>query len=124
MMTTHKDSAINFLRMVISGKTKDAYAKHVSPNIIHHNAYFASDPASLERGMQENHDQFPNKRFDIKHALEDVYFVAVHSHLTFKKGEPGMAVVHLFRFAGDKIAEMWDVGQQVPKDPVNVKGMF
>ncbi len=35
-----------------------------------------------------------------------------------------IAVAHILRFEGGKIAEMWDVGQQVPKGMVNENGMF
>jgi predicted SnoaL-like aldol condensation-catalyzing enzyme len=34
------------------------------------------------------------------------------------------AVVHIVRFDGEKIAEMWDVGQAVPADSPNENGMF
>jgi predicted SnoaL-like aldol condensation-catalyzing enzyme len=35
-----------------------------------------------------------------------------------------MAVMHIMRFENDKIAELWDFGQPVPKDMVNENGMF
>ena len=34
------------------------------------------------------------------------------------------AVVHILRFDGAKIAEMWDIGQEIPKDSPNALGMF
>jgi hypothetical protein len=34
------------------------------------------------------------------------------------------AVVHIFRFEHDRIAELWDVGQPVSKDSPNENGMF
>ena len=121
---THKQAAIDFLQMIVARKIKEAYAKHVSPKFIHHNAWFPSDAQSLMNGMIEAHTKFPNTKLDIKHALEDGDFVAVHSHVVMQPKDPGMAVVHLFRFENDKIVEMWDVGQQIPKDQVNEKGMF
>jgi predicted SnoaL-like aldol condensation-catalyzing enzyme len=39
-------------------------------------------------------------------------------------GESGVAVVHIFRFQGDRIAELWDIGQPVPQDSPNQAGMF
>ncbi len=39
-------------------------------------------------------------------------------------GEPGIAVVHLFRFQAGKIVEMWDCGQQLPADSPNTDGAF
>jgi len=50
--------------------------------------------------------------------------VATLAHVRHKKGEPGAAVVHVFRFEGDRIAELWDVGQEVPADSPNQNGMF
>jgi hypothetical protein len=35
-----------------------------------------------------------------------------------------MVVVHLFRFQGDKVVEMWDLGQAVPADSPNQDGIF
>ena len=35
-----------------------------------------------------------------------------------------IAAEHIFRFAGDRIVEMWDVGQEVPASSPNTNGMF
>ena len=66
----------------------------------------------------------PDKRLDVLRALEDGDLVAVHSHVQQKQDDRGAAVVHIFRFDGDRIAELWDVGQAVPADAVNRDGMF
>ena len=123
-MTKHKDAAIDFLKMVVARKITEAYAKHVSPKMIHHNAHFPHDAQSLMNGMIEAHTKFPNTVLHIKHAVEEGDVVAVHSHVVMQKGDTGVAVVHLFRFSGDKIVEMWDIGQQVPKESPNKAGMF
>jgi predicted SnoaL-like aldol condensation-catalyzing enzyme len=36
----------------------------------------------------------------------------------------GGVVVHVFRFDGERIAELWDVGQSIPEKMVNENGMF
>jgi predicted SnoaL-like aldol condensation-catalyzing enzyme len=79
-MGRQKDAALEFLRMVVARRIREAYAKHVSPTMMHHNPYFPQDSASLMRGMEEAHGKFPNTTIDILHALEDGAFVAVHSH--------------------------------------------
>jgi len=48
----------------------------------------------------------------------------VHSSLLIQHGQPRVVVVHLFQFRGDKIVEMWDVGQTVPVDSSNKDGPF
>ena len=35
-----------------------------------------------------------------------------------------IAVVHMFRFAGDRVAELWDVGAELPQDSPNENGAF
>jgi predicted SnoaL-like aldol condensation-catalyzing enzyme len=51
--------------------------------------------------------------------------VVIHSHVTrIKPGDAGLAVFHMFRFEGDLIAELWDVGQAISADSPNQAGMF
>ena len=39
-------------------------------------------------------------------------------------GDPGLAVVDIFRVADGMIVEHWDVIQDVPAQPVNPNSMF
>ncbi len=120
----HKEAAVSYLKLVSSGKIREVYDKYVDQSFNHHNPYFDGDAESLAAGMEENAKKFPNKIFDIKHILEDGDFVAVHSRLQLGANEPEIAVVHIFRFKNSKIVELWDLGQQVPKDSPNENGMF
>lgn len=121
---SRKEAAVAFLTLIIAGRIQDAFATYAAPGLRHHNPWFQGDAASLQKGMQENEAQFPGKRFDIQRALEDGELVAVHSRLKFQPEHAGIAVVHLFQFEGGKIAELWDVAQEVPKEIVNEHGMF
>jgi predicted SnoaL-like aldol condensation-catalyzing enzyme len=123
-MSARKRTATSFFELVIAGNIHEAYQKYVSPDMRHHNAYYKGDAASLKKGMEENHQQFPNKILEVKHILEEGDLVAVHSHVRLQPEKPGIAVVHLLRFDGDKIAEMWDVGQEIPENMPNENGMF
>ena len=123
-MPTCKELALDFLHHIIAGRVKEAYADHVAADFVHHNPYFKSDAASLLAGMADSELHFPGKLFDIQHALEDGDLVAVHSRLRFNEHDRGMAVVHLFRFEGERVAEFWDVGQAEPEDMANELGMF
>ena len=119
-----KEAATDFLRLVASGKVREAFHKYVGPEFRHHNAFFKSDAESLLAAMEENAAQSPNKVLEIQRALEDGDLVAVHSHIREHPGDRGYAVVHIFRFEGDRIAEVWDVGQAVPESSPNELGMF
>jgi predicted SnoaL-like aldol condensation-catalyzing enzyme len=121
---SHREIAVSFLKLAASGKVREAYSKYVSPNLKHHNPYFRGDRESLMLGMEENATKNPNKKLEIKLSLEDGNLVATYSRVQQNPGDNGVAVVHIFRFEGDHIVEMWDVGQAVPEDSPNENGMF
>lgn len=124
MSESSKEAAMGFLRLVASGKVREAYRKYVGPEFRHHNAFFRSDAESLMAAMEENAANTPNKVLEIQRALQDGDLVAVHSHVRQQPDDRGAAVVHIFRFQGDRIAELWDVGQAVPERSPNELGMF
>jgi predicted SnoaL-like aldol condensation-catalyzing enzyme len=123
-MGTKKDAAVSFLHLAASGRVREAYAKHVGTGFRHHNPFFEDGAQALMTGMEENARQNPDKRLDVLRALEDGDLVAVHAHVRHTPDDRGAALVHLFRFEGDRIAELWDIGQPVPAESVNVNGMF
>ena len=121
---SHKDAAVDFLKMIVAGKIDEAYSKYVDMSGKHHNVFFPSGFASLQSAMKENQSQMPDKELTVKNVIGDADIVVVHSHLTFHRGEDGMAVVHILRFKNDRIVELWDCGQAIPKDSPNNDGPF
>ena len=121
---SYKDAATEFLTMVAAGNVREAYGKHVAANFRHHNPSFRGDAASLMAAMEENAAKNPDKSFEIKLALQEGDLVAVFSRVRQKPADPGGAVVHIFRFQGDRISEFWDIGQAVPEKSPNENGMF
>jgi predicted SnoaL-like aldol condensation-catalyzing enzyme len=119
-----RQAATEFLQLVVGGQVDKAYQMHVDLSGKHHNPFFAEGFPALRKAMIENHVQFPNKQLLVKNVLSDGDLVAVHSQIVLRPGEPSVATVHLFRFSGGKIVEMWDIGQPVPTDSPNQDGAF
>ena len=119
-----KDAAVDFLMLAASGKVSDAYARHVGFGFRHHNPNFRGDASSLKEAMQANATRNPNKVLKVQRAVQDGNEVAVLSHVQQHPGDRGAAVVHIFRFEGGRIVELWDVGQEVPENSINENGMF
>jgi predicted SnoaL-like aldol condensation-catalyzing enzyme len=111
------------LENAASGKLDEAYSL-VGPNFRHHNAYFPGDVESLKAGMADADKQFPNTKLDVQRAIAEGDLVAVHSRVQHAPERPAIAVVHIFRFEAEKIAELWDVGMEVPQDSPNQNGAF
>ena len=122
-MSNQREIAISFLKLAASGKLDEAY-KYVSADFRHHNPYFKGDAASLSAGMAEAAAKFPNTTLKVQHVFEEGDLVAVHSRVKHAPDTPDIAVVHIFRLEGDRIAELWDVGQEAPANSPNENGLF
>ena len=119
-----QDAASQFLKLVSSGQVAQAYERYAAKNFRHHNAYFPGNAKALQEGMQANADQNPAKHLEVHRVLQDGNEVAILSHVRHHPGERGFALVHIFRFEGDRIAELWDVAQQIPDESPNENGVF
>lgn len=121
-MNTKKQTAIQFLELVSKGDVEPAYNNFVHSGLIHHNIYFKGDATSLKQAMKENAEQFPEKKYETLRALEDGDLVTVHGKVSF--GGKVYGLIHIFRFDGDKIMEMWEASQEELKDSPNENGLF
>lgn len=122
--TTNAGIAEHFLLMCASGQVREAYGLYVAGDFRHHNAYFPADRESLLLGMEQSAQAEPNKSFTIKQTIESGDRVVMLSHLRREQADVDIAVVHILRFEGGRIVEMWDVGQVIPKASPNAVGMF
>ncbi len=123
-MSSQTAIATDFLTMCATGQVRQAYEKYVSADFRHHNAYFPEDRESLLLGMEQSAQHDPNKSLTVQQIFESEDRVAVFSQVRRAQVDMDIAVVHILRFENGKIAEMWDIGQQVPKDSPNRLGMF
>ena len=128
---THKEIAVEFLRLVGSGKPKDGL-RFFAPDCKTHNPYTAGGMDALTDAMIAVQKQAAKGiikgstadfKLIIRQVLADGDLVAVHTQISSSKpSEGGLRQVHLFRFSGDKIVEYWDITQQVPENAPNAAG--
>ena len=118
-----KEAALAFMQLLTSGRIDEAYDRYVDMKGRHHNAFYPSDLASLKQGMKDNEKSFPGKTWTPHHVFQEGDRVAVHSRIVLNP-DLEIAALHVFRFEGDRIVEIWDVTQQVPHDSPNRAGMF
>ncbi len=128
---THKEIAVEFLRLVGSGKPKDGL-RFFALDCKTHNPYTAGGMDALTDAMIAVQKQAAKGiikgstadfKLIIRQVLADGDLVAVHTQISSSKpSEGGLRQVHLFRFSGDKIVEYWDISQQVPENAPNAAG--
>jgi len=120
----NKAAAIHFLQLTASGNVNEAFYLYTGPDFRHHNIHFKGDADSLKSAMEESARYLPLKQLEIRFAIAEENRVAVYSKVTISPGEPGIALVHFFRFYNDKIVEMWDLAQAPSDEIINENGMF
>ena len=119
-----KHTARQFLNLTTSGLVDEAYERFVAPNFIHHNQYFKGDRESLRLAMKGSAESMPNKKITVHGVVQEGDRVTTYSHVQIPGNAMEIAVFHMFRFENGKIAELWDVGQQIAKDTPNNNGLF
>jgi predicted SnoaL-like aldol condensation-catalyzing enzyme len=126
----NKNIAQAFFKLIAEGKFKEGL-RYFSPNCITHNPYFSGTISNLVDAMiaanKQGMNEFPKAAFAVRQVLADGDYVAVYTQLLNNGTAPsegGLRQVHLFRFEGEKIAEYWDVSQQVLPEMPNAAGAF
>lgn len=97
---------------------------YIAPGYIQHSSLAEPGVAALKAFLDFVRVQSPDASHNLKRALVDGDHVVVHHHVIRHAGDPGMAVVDIFRVEDGRIVEHWDVLQDVPEKPVNPLPMF
>ena len=97
---------------------------YIAPDYVQHSSLAEPGVAALKSFLDKVRAESPDARQTIHRAMVDGDMVAVHVHVERFPGDPGLAVVDIFRVAGGMIAEHWDVLQEVPARSVNPLPMF
>ncbi len=126
-LSTHPagEAAVAFLDLAFNRKKlAEAFARYSAPPYTQHNPQVGDGPEAAVAGLTGLLQQLPGWRYDFKRVLVDGDLVAVHSHVTTAPGDRGMAVIDIFRVAGGRFVEHWDVIQPVPEAAANANTMF
>jgi predicted SnoaL-like aldol condensation-catalyzing enzyme len=123
-LQARKRAASEFLQLAASGRTDEAFRDYVAREFVHHNPHFNANADALKTGMADNARQFPTKRLEVLRVIAEGDLVAVHSRVHLTPDDRGYAIAHIYRFEGDRVAELWDIAMETPADMKNEHGMF
>ncbi|WP_158866972.1 nuclear transport factor 2 family protein [Leifsonia sp. AG29] len=104
-------------------RVADAFAYLVSDDYTQHNPGLPDGPAAAVEGLTPKFEGSPDARFEIQRILVDGDLAMVHVKAS-GPGRPDTAVADIYRFAGGRIVEHWDVLQPVPDRSANDHPMF
>jgi predicted SnoaL-like aldol condensation-catalyzing enzyme len=98
--------------------------RYISPDYIQHSSLAPPGREALKEFLDMIRRQSPEAETHIKRSFVDGNHVICHTHVLRHRGDPGLAVVDIFRVEGGLIVEHWDVLMEVPLNPVNTLSMF
>jgi len=111
-------------KLYLEKQAREAFETWVEPGYIQHNPLAATGRDAAIAFLDPFFQSHPDASYSIKRIIAEGNLVAVHSHAVFAPGDRGFAVVDILRVEHCKIAEHWDVVQQVPEKSANSNGMF
>jgi predicted SnoaL-like aldol condensation-catalyzing enzyme len=108
----------DFYNKVFLAKNASAAVNYLEQNYIQHNPNVPTGRQAFINAFTQILKQNPNFTTQIKRIYTDGNYVIVHSFSP--KGPAGSAIVDIYRLNDDgKIAEHWDVIQQIPSKSAN-----
>ncbi len=116
--------AMNVYHNVLMPMDSARVDEYLSPDYIQHSSLAEPGLPALKAWLDKVRVESPDARQTIHRAFADGDHVIVHVQVERWPGDPGFAVVDIFRCAGGKIVEHWDVIQDVPTNPVNPNSLF
>jgi predicted SnoaL-like aldol condensation-catalyzing enzyme len=118
------DLVLEMYREVLIKMDASKVDRYISPDYLQHSSLAPPGRDALKQFLQMIRKESPDARTDIKRAFVDGDHVVCHVHVMRFPGDPGLAVVDIFRVAGNLIVEHWDVLMEVPAKPVNTNSIF
>jgi predicted SnoaL-like aldol condensation-catalyzing enzyme len=97
---------------------------YISPDYIQHSSLAEPGVQALKDWLDARKADSPDAVQTIHRSFADGDHVIVHVHVVRWSGDPGIAVVDIFRMEEGIIKEHWDVLQEITTNPVNPNSMF
>lgn len=96
----------------------------IRPDYIQHSPLAGNGAEALKGFLRWARSTSPHAEHRVKRMFADGDHVIAHVHVIINPGEPGNAVVDIFRIEDGMVAEHWDVSQTVAAETRNANGMF
>lgn len=119
-----KHAAVRLLKDLFEQGDTSVVDRFVRPDYIQHNPTLPDGSEAVKALGIAVHQQFPDVEYKVKRVISEGDLVLVHGNLALTPGVRGSAAFDIFRFQDGKIAEHWDVSQDVPETTANGNDMF
>jgi len=119
---SNKKLVADFYQQLFGDKNIESIDKYLTEEYIQHNPGLPDGRAALKEGVTQWFKGAPQEKVDIQHLSADGDLVYIHTKS--KMGPKTVSIIDIFRVDHGKIAEHWDVIQEVPEKSANAHPMF
>ncbi|MGH8218685.1 MAG: nuclear transport factor 2 family protein [Steroidobacteraceae bacterium] len=95
-----------------------------APDYIQHSPLAATGAAGLKAFLDWARNHSPDAKHSVKRIFADGDHVIAHVHVVIRPGDRGNAVVDIFRIENGKVAEHWDVAQEISERCAHDNGVL
>jgi|SRR6478609_9091072 len=97
----------------------------IAPDYIQHTTAASEGREGLRAFLDDRREGFPDVNVRILNKFADGDFCIFQIHTTRFAGDPGMAIVDIFRMSdAGQVQEHWEVLQEIPERLPHANGMF
>ncbi|NJO25474.1 MAG: SnoaL-like domain-containing protein [Bacteroidia bacterium] len=118
----NKKLVADMYQQLFGDKDISAIDKYMTDGYIQHNPALQDGKEALKQGASQWFKGAPKEKVDIQHLNAEGDFVYIHTKS--RMGPKTFSVIDIFRIENEKIAEHWDVIQEVPEKSANPHPMF
>jgi predicted SnoaL-like aldol condensation-catalyzing enzyme len=118
------DLVLAMFRDMLNPMDSGAVDRFIAEDYIQHNQSVAPGRQPLKDFLDMIRERTPQAVHDVKRAFVDGAHVVVHYHVRRWPDDLGWAVIDIFRVENGKVAEHWDVMQDVAEGGPNPNSMF
>ncbi|MEH2548933.1 putative SnoaL-like aldol condensation-catalyzing enzyme [Bradyrhizobium sp. AZCC 2262] len=119
----NKKLVLAYYETAFRGDPERAARDYAGETYIQHNPRVADGTEGFIAFVRGLLNSFPDMKLMIKRVIAEGDLVVTHAHIIKIPGEPGLAVVDIFRVESGKVVEHWDVVEAVPSTALNSNGM-
>ncbi len=121
-LEANKKMVVEFYQQLFGDKNIDVIDDYLKEDYIQHNPMLPDGRDTLKSAARMWFGNAPKTQVDFQKVAADGDLVWLHIKTQF--GDKTVSVVDIFRIEDGKIAEHWDVIQEVPEESANDHPMF
>ena len=124
LVQRNREAVQRFCETFFNQHNTAAATDFIQDQYIQHSPYLADGREAFTDYFSDFFAEYPQARMHIKRIVAEGDYVVVHSHFVREPSDRGTAIVDLFRLENSRLAEHWDVIEEIPAQAKNRNLMF